>query len=180
MAKTSVSYNGKFIKFGWESIGTGTPELDAVGLVNELRRRFKAESRREAEIVKRAFERTTATWSQEKYKVEFKIKQEMSGDVIMFTVSTENEIYGYVNNGTIVRKVVMTPDYIPKTHVRVIGSGSGQGSSAYYYPEGIRPGIEAREFDLEIAERREPWHQKHMSDIFTHVVDMYWRRAHGS
>jgi hypothetical protein len=170
-----ISYNGEFISFEWQGIGTDDPLFNTAGFLHELEGRLRTEMQREAEIVKRAFERTTATWNT---PVEFTIKKSLSSNSFAFTVSTNSDIYAFVNNGTIVRYATMTPDFSPKTHIRVIGSGSGEGGLMFVNRNYPQPGIEAREFDLEIAERRDPYFQAHMSDIFTKIVDKYWERAH--
>ena len=64
--------------------------------------------------------------------------------------------YPFVVKGTSVRYATMTPDFIAKTKPRIIGSGSGAGGVAYIDTRRPRKGIEAREFDLEIAEQTKP------------------------
>lgn len=64
--------------------------------------------------------------------------------------------YPFIVKGTSVRYATMTPDFKAKTKPRVIGSGSGAGGVAYIDTRKPREGIEAREFDLEIAEQTKP------------------------
>lgn len=78
------------------------------------------------------------------------------------TISTDNEIYGYVNDGTephpIVAKnaptLVFGVPFKAKTSVRVIGSGPGARGSTIRRPKAAQhPGTDAREFDAVIAEK---------------------------
>ena len=64
--------------------------------------------------------------------------------------------YPFIVKGTSVRYATMTPDFKAKTKPRVIGSGSGAGGVAYIDTRRPREGIEAREFDLEIAKQAKP------------------------
>lgn len=68
--------------------------------------------------------------------------------------------YPFVAKGTSVRYATMTPDFKAKTKKRFIGSGSGSGGVAYIDKRRPRPGIEAREFEEEIAEQEQPKFQK--------------------
>ena len=92
------------------------------------------------------FEVTTQTWREQPA---FEIAQ----DATSVTVSTDDKIYGYINDGTAVRYATMTHDFIAKTRVRWIGSGPGAGGVAFINRNRPRPGIKAREFDTEIKEK---------------------------
>lgn len=79
------------------------------------------------------------------------------------TISTDDEIYGYVNDGTrphiIAPKaggaLVFTTPYGAKTAVRVIGSGRGsRGATKIVTRKPVQhPGTDAREFDEVIKEK---------------------------
>lgn len=108
-----------------------------------------------AKAVKVDFGVTTQTW---KRKVEFTIQETDEGRI----VGTDDEIYGYVNDGTkphiIVAKnsptLVFTTPFGPKTTVRVIGSLAGSRGSTVHRPKAVKhPGTEAREFDETIAKK---------------------------
>lgn len=167
-------YSGKYITAGWRAIGSKEPKFDAHNYLYELEHALVRESMREAEIVKRSFEKTTATWEHE---VIFKMEFESNSDGFGFTVYTEDKIYQYVNNGTAVRHAVLSHDFVPKTRVRTIGSGAGAGRVLYANKNIKKPGIVARHFVEEIADRRTPYYQKHMQEIFKHITEKYWRWA---
>ena len=84
--------------------------------------------------------------------VEFRVKFSRRSDRVSGEVSTDNEIYGYLNFGTSVRYAVMTPDFVSKTRKGVIPSRRGRGGFSHLSPI-PRDGIEAREFDKQIANK---------------------------
>lgn len=110
-----------------------------------------------AEDAKEDFERTTAEWEHE---VDFEVVETRDGVV----VATEDEIYGYVDEGT--KPHDITPKKAkalrfgaggaPKTRPRVIGSGAGSRGNSVVYTRRVRhPGTEAREFSKTIQEKYE-------------------------
>ena len=115
----------------------------------------------------------TQTWE---HDVEFYYERRTAGDTFSFVITTDDEIFWYLNNGTKERYAVMTPDFQPKTHVRTIGSQVGQGGFAYIVDTAV-DGIEAREWIDEIANRREDNLHNNMNKIFNHILDVYWNRA---
>lgn len=100
------------------------------------------------------FESTTRTFDEVDVKFKKKVKDDPTK--IVGTVDTDNEIYGYLNNGTKVRYATMSPDFEAKTEPRVIGSSRGRGEVLYVDTRRPRPGIEARHFDEEIAKKIKP------------------------
>lgn len=101
------------------------------------------------------FKVTTQTW---RSKPEFEITRTSDSRI----VSTDNVIYGYVNDGTrahIIRprraKVLHIPQGgTPKTKPGVIGSGAGLRANAFFYSKAVRhPGTKARRFDRAIAKK---------------------------
>lgn len=92
------------------------------------------------------FEATVETW---KEKPEFRIEARPFYRLI----STDNEIYGYVNHGTRVRRAVMTRDFFPKTRHRALRSNKGKGGVVFIGKKINQPGIEAREFDKAVKEK---------------------------
>ena len=125
----------------------------------------------EAAIVRRAFERTTRTWTK---RPKFRVWSRQAGYaglggkyIPKLSVSSQDEIYYYVSKGTAIRWAVMSQDFRPKTRPRVIGSRTGRGGAVIVGRKAMtarniqpRPGIKAREFDEEIKKRRTPWFQK--------------------
>lgn len=108
---------------------------------------------RTAADVKRDFQRTVATWN---HRVTFDIGKRFSRGSrgreaeYGFTVTTDDEIWGWLNEGTAVRYVRMTDDFAPKTTPNVFDSEEGQGGVAGW---GNEPGIEARNWTA-LAEQR--------------------------
>lgn len=103
------------------------------------------------QIVK-TFEGTTSTW---KTKVDFDLKVTVNGTEASIEVSTKNEIYGYVNEGTkphIIRpkrvsRLRFQTGYKAKTKPRSITSGSGGAFGPWVSAKVVHhPGTKAREF----------------------------------
>lgn len=168
------SYRGSFFRFDWQNIGADVPNFDVHDFVYEMRYRLANEIKREAQIVKGRLDQVTQTWNHE---VNFYYDISTSGDTFSFVITTKDEIFWYLNNGTDKRYAVMTKDFVPKTQPRVIGSRQGKGGFAYYVDFEV-DGIEAREWIEEIAERREKYFPNNMSRLFNEIVEKYWRWAH--
>jgi len=96
------------------------------------------------------FKRTTTTWN---HPVPF--RRRMRG-INRVTVSTRDKPYFFVNNGTRVRRALMTPDFVPKSKPRTLRQGVGRGGVVYISRKIQRPGIKAREFDKVIAKKIKP------------------------
>lgn len=115
--------------------------------------------------MKHDFERTVRGWNT---RVIFTTQKSLkvSGDSLRGSVGTDNKIYGYVNNGT--RAHIIRPKrakalrfrtgYRPKTQFRTLISKSGGGAyGPYAYAQVVRhPGTAPREFDVTIADMRQP------------------------
>lgn len=80
-------------------------------------------------------------------------------------VATTSDIYAYVNNGTPAHTITprrspflrFQPGYIAATRPRMLGSGKPRRFGTALSTMMVRhPGIKAREFDQEIAEKVEP------------------------
>jgi hypothetical protein len=112
------------------------------------------------------FEATTKTW---KTEVEFEREVDYKPNGPEVFVGTDNEIYGYVNNGTRPHPIFPVRakmlrfqwggkgSYTPKTAPRVIGSRSGGPSGPIVHrPYVQHPGTEARHFDEEIEKKHGP------------------------
>jgi len=96
------------------------------------------------------FGKTTRTW---KRKVQFTSKISLRNQSPTVEVWTDDEIYGYISNGTSVRYATMTNPFVSKTKVKWIGSRKGVGGMLFVSRKHPRPGIKAREFDTTIADR---------------------------
>jgi hypothetical protein len=106
------------------------------------------------------------TQSFEEVNVEWELKVRYAGGAASVSVTTDNEIYGYLNDGTDVRWAVMNNPFQPKTHPGEITPSSGvrtYNKRGYYtairgrramQKRNIqpRPGIKARNFTDTIVE----------------------------
>lgn len=116
------------------------------------------------DIIKKAereFKKTTDTWRR---KPEFKIERASSSKLIS-AVSTDNEIYGYVVRGTRARIIQarkapalkFKSGFTSKTVPRRITSRRGESFGNWVSKRSVfNPGIEARDFDIIIADMLQP------------------------
>lgn len=124
------------------------------------------EIRKQATAIKKEFKKTTATW---KTDVEFEEIVSLRGPGPELLVFTDNEIYGYVNDGTEPHPIFPVRakalafqwggkgSYTPKTSVRVIGSKAGGPSGpTVFRPYVQHPGTKGRHFDEEIERLMRP------------------------
>ncbi len=131
----------------------------------KIKRELRFALRSVGTTVKNDFVRTIRTWSN---KPSFVQRGPLTlGDRITISVSTGNKIYLFLTRGT--RKNYPIPrspktvgflrfrtGYRAKTRPRVIGSrGGGAFGPFASAKQVIHPGIDARDFDKEIAKRRQ-------------------------
>lgn len=116
------------------------------------------------------FKTTTQTW---KHKVAFQIDK---GRPDRRVVGTDDEIYGYVTEGTRPHIIVahgkalafFGGKFRPKTRVRTIGSNKGSKGGAVIFRKMVHhPGTDAREFEEAIAEK---W-QKELPVTMQRAID---------
>ncbi|MBN9393108.1 MAG: hypothetical protein J0I20_34060 [Chloroflexi bacterium] len=85
-------------------------------------------------------------------------------------VGTSNRIFKFVSQGTPVRYAYMSTDFMAKTKPGSLTSGSGAGRKWGVNVNNPRPGIKARDFDKQIAEKYQkkfgPAIQKELSRLF--------------
>lgn len=135
---------------GWKVIKADLPDIGA------MLRPFEGEMKHYLDIVERKFQSSTATWD---HRPNFVVDVKRSGFGPAFKVVgevyTEDEVYGYLNNGTSVRYATMTKNFSPKTKPGRISSGAGSGGLHYVSRSRPRPGIKARSWDVLIADGTE-------------------------
>ena len=133
--------------------------------------------------IKRDFEATTNEW---KTPVKFDISKRRDGDSYIFSASTDNEIYGYVNNGTephIIRAknapfLVFRTGGTAKTSVGQLKSGKGSRGIDWVSKKEVRhPGTEARKFDEIIAKRFKDRWVKESTDALREFMQTSTRPA---
>jgi len=122
--------------------------------------------RAEGKVQREKLEQTTATWKGEKPDFESLIGLS-KGDASVATGPTGDEMgckkWGWLNEGTRVRRALMSPDWRSKTHRRNFRSGAGAGHMVYVSRRLNRPGIKAREWTKLLQEqRRRPFTKRMM------------------
>jgi len=108
-----------------------------------------------AEGAKELFEKTVATWDEE---VEFSIEVAESGDKILFTISTDSDLWQLVDSGSpphIIEgdPLIFNEVYRPKTQPGVLNSTTGGSSGGLIAARVVEhPGFEGRDFTGEVLE----------------------------
>lgn len=109
--------------------------------------------------MKKTFEGTTETWETD---VKFTMRSKVTGFEASISVSTDNKIYGYVNEGTephIIRpkramRLAFQTGYRAKTRPRSIVSGPGGSFGETAFAKVVHhPGTKAREFTKYVSVR---------------------------
>lgn len=136
---------------------------------SKLRRAIENALTGEAKAVKVDLDTTTRTW---KHKPEFTIEKEDGRR----TVATDDEVFGYVDEGTephiiVARNKPMLTFGVggsPKTTPRVIGSKAGTKGSTIVRKQSVHhPGTAAREFTETVKEK---WDQR-LPDVLQRAID---------
>jgi hypothetical protein len=124
---------------------------------SRLQAAIQAELRNQGQEAKKLYEQVTSSWQ---HKPAFVVT--VTGDSV--TVTTADEIFGYVDLGT--RPHIIRPTggkmlrfnaggFVPKTMPRSLSSGSGSpGSGQVFAREVHHPGTKPRNFDITIAKKR--------------------------
>jgi len=134
--------------------------------------RLRYHAKKVAGEMKQDYEATTKTWE---HKPEFKetVSAGKGAGGIIAEVSTTDEIYSYVDQGTrphIIRAknakvLAFASIFSPKTKPRVLSStGGSRGSTDTYRQEVHHPGTEAREFSKEIEKKWQPRFKDRMQE----------------
>jgi hypothetical protein len=105
---------------------------------------------------------TTATW---KHQPKFERLVQVGPDQIAILVGTDDEIYGYVNDGTRphpiypkrAKRLRFQPVYTAKTVPGSMTSRAGGPSGPFVYSMGVQhPGTQPRNFDEKIEKETKP------------------------
>jgi hypothetical protein len=106
------------------------------------------------------FEKTTETWNDTDPTFEYEL--ESDGVLIGPADDEDGQIWVYLEEGTDVRRALMSEDFEAKTTPGVVGSRAGVGGVVYISPDLELPGIEARGWSKAVGDDLEP---KFVADI---------------
>lgn len=100
-------------------------------------------------------EQLVSTWN---HSVTFSVSElpRVSRSSVTINISTSDQIFRYLDEGTRVRYATMTPDFMPKTEVGSLRSTAGRGGKWYVSRKVERDGIEARNFYAQLKNRHRP------------------------
>lgn len=148
----------------------------------------RAGLKRVSSQVRRDFKKTVSTWDK---KPKFSVKRVIKDNLVIYSAGTDDEIYGYVNNGTKPHVIKPKPSNkkgllffktgsIAKTTPNTLKSKSGgfAGSSKMVAARQVNhPGTKARRFDLIIAKRFNVKFQSEMNRALREYLQQNTRPA---
>lgn len=93
---------------------------------------------------------TVRTWGD---KPDFTVEVNGTATKMEVLVGTDSKIYSYVDEGTRVRRALLSPDWRSKTTPGSLRSGGGKGRVILISKKISRPGIKARGFSVAIKDQ---------------------------
>ena len=146
----------------WEAITATVPDI------SKMMKPFEKNMGFYLTKVKASFVSSVRTWDHKPiFDKEVKTIGAWGGMIrVEGTVSTDDDVYRYLNDGTSVRYATMTPNFKAKTRPGRISAGAGAGRVSYVLRSRPKPGIKARKFDEQIAKIR----QKDLESFFAKAV----------
>lgn len=159
--------------FGISEIG-GIPEFNLSGFMATATHRLMQGMRKGLNKILRELESATETWETQ---VKFDITVDKSGDIFTMTISTDNKIFRFVNDGTSHRYAVMTPDFMAKTMPGFLYSRRGRGGFSHIDKRTKRRGIEARDFVKTAVDLHGGFIELDLENIFHRTLDEFWRKV---
>jgi hypothetical protein len=105
-----------------------------------------------ANRIKQDYQSTTETWRQ---RPTFLKKVVVNPDESTATVTTKDNVYRFLHDGTSVRYAVMPKRFEPKTTVNRLGSSAGRGRRTHLDFLNPKPGITGRNWTKRIIQLRE-------------------------
>lgn len=154
--------------------GRGTARIDASSFMADATYRLTQTMRKYADKVKTDLQFLTRPWNME---VKFDIDIDKDYDTFSITISTQNDIFRFLNDGTEVRYATMTKDFLPKTQPWKTYSKPGRGGMAYINKRMPRHGIQARHFIDAAFESWSGFCDLEMERVFNTVLAEHWERA---
>jgi len=128
--------------------------------IRQIRSELEKELDKQAGLLQKEFEKTTATWD---HQVTFNQRTNLASGAVTAEVWTDDEIYGYVNDGTRPHEIrprnakvlVFQSGYSAKTSPGKVASRGGGASGPLVFSKGVNhPGTKARNFDDAIQKKR--------------------------
>ena len=116
-----------------------------------VREELLRELDKQIDIIDRMYQKTYRTWTT---KPTFTKTISTGKERISVTTATGFAVMRFLDDGTKVRRAVMTSDFVAKTTPRTIGSKGGRGGVIFISRKLTLPGIKARNFTKEIVKRR--------------------------
>jgi hypothetical protein len=118
--------------------GKNLAHLNTSAFIDELANEALKHARKAKELL----EKPTETWLS-RPEISYVVLRTSEG--IEVQIGTDDNVYRFLNDGTDIRLVVMTADFIPKTTPESFDAGPGQGGVARHVEDvEAMPGIEAR------------------------------------
>jgi len=146
--------------------------------VDAIRLEMLNELRRQGRIFKNDFKATTRTWE---HQPEFKEEIHLGANQASVTVTTNSDIYKFVDKGTRIRWALMSGNWKSKTRTGVIGSVRGRGRMVICGRRAMmkrrikaRPGIKARKFSSTIKTMRTPGFTRGMQNAIKRGLKNVW------
>ena len=156
------------------------PEMD----IDQYRLEYLNELRKEGRKIKREYEKTTRTWrNKPKFEMIVGLTRKGGGEASVL-VGTDDEIYGYVDEGTPAHWIsaknkpwlLFREKSTPKTTRGRIGSGRGSRSGGWVKKKRVwNKGIKSRNFTPTIAARRKGPFVRNMRRANERATDKVFR-----
>jgi hypothetical protein len=172
---TVIPTAGARLNYSWKTNGFPLAEIKFIPILPKvaklidqarLQRELRDALDHTGNIIKDDFEKTVKTWE---HKPPFRKEgPRLTGSGLEVTVSTNQEVYTYVTRGTRphlirprrARKLRFQTGFKAKTRPRIISSRAGGASGPIAFARAVQhPGTQARDFDIEIARRRQKNHE---------------------
>jgi len=94
----------------------------------------------------------TSTW---KHSVDFNVEVEGNRDGIAVLIGTDDKVFKFLDEGTKVRRAVMSTNFKAKTKTGSLQSGAGRGGVVFISKKISLPGIKARKFSKQVVDKLE-------------------------
>jgi len=136
-----------------------------------ITKRLKQVLAGEGLIMHNELTKLVSTW---RHRPLFQYKTKMIGDEYSVTITVDDEIFYYLDQGTEIRYATMTNDFVAKTTPGSLRSGRGAGGLYKVDIEDPKPGITARNFLGTLREKREDKFNRNMERMFNRAADEWW------